>query len=89
MPIAHNGRFDHGFLTHEFARAKALPPVSRRLCTPALNRRVDPPTGDPPPTVRRRAPDSAVRLLTDGPTEQTVTADLAAPARGYGGDVAD
>ncbi|MCT2590969.1 TerD family protein [Streptomyces sp. N2-109] len=42
--VAHNAQFDYDFLAHEFARAGASLPVSRRLCTLALNRRVDPPT---------------------------------------------
>jgi DNA polymerase-3 subunit epsilon len=44
--VAHNAQFDYDFLAHEFTRAKALLPVSRRLCTLALNRRVDPPVHD-------------------------------------------
>ncbi|MER6255003.1 TerD family protein [Streptomyces sp. NPDC001584] len=44
--VAHNAQFDYDFLAHEFARARAHLPVSRRLCTLALNRRVDPPTAD-------------------------------------------
>ncbi|MFD5032097.1 TerD family protein [Streptomyces sp. NPDC058405] len=44
--VAHNAQFDYDFLTHEFARAGLRLPVSRRLCTLALNRRVDPPTAD-------------------------------------------
>ncbi|MEU7026378.1 TerD family protein [Streptomyces sp. NPDC046275] len=44
--VAHNARFDYDFLAHEFARAGLHLPVTRRLCTLALNRRVDPPTGD-------------------------------------------
>ncbi|MET9686359.1 TerD family protein [Streptomyces coeruleorubidus] len=44
--VAHNAQFDYDFLAHEFARAGAPLPVSRRLCTLALNRRVDPPTED-------------------------------------------
>ncbi|MFE2476980.1 TerD family protein [Streptomyces sp. NPDC059389] len=44
--VAHNAQFDYGFLAHEFARARSHLPVSRRLCTLALNRRVDPPTAD-------------------------------------------
>ncbi|MEU1894375.1 TerD family protein [Streptomyces pristinaespiralis] len=44
--VAHNAQFDYDFLAHEFARAGASLPVARRLCTLALNRRVDPPTQD-------------------------------------------
>ncbi|QUW95818.1 Putative bifunctional exonuclease/endonuclease protein [Streptomyces sp. V17-9] len=44
--VAHNAQFDYDFLAHEFARARLRLPVDRRLCTLALNRRVDPPTGD-------------------------------------------
>ncbi|MCX4508986.1 TerD family protein [Streptomyces sp. NBC_01619] len=44
--VAHNAQFDYDFLAHEFARARMWLPVSQRLCTLALNRRVDPPTGD-------------------------------------------
>ncbi|MFE6200035.1 TerD family protein [Streptomyces sp. NPDC057838] len=44
--VAHNAQFDYDFLAHEFARAGVALPVARRLCTLALNRRVDPPTGD-------------------------------------------
>ncbi|MFB7468622.1 TerD family protein [Streptomyces sp. NPDC056224] len=44
--VAHNAQFDYDFLAHEFARAGSHLPVSRRLCTLALNRRVDPPTAD-------------------------------------------
>lgn len=44
--VAHNAQFDYDFLAHEFARAGMRLPVARRLCTLALNRRVDPPTGD-------------------------------------------
>ncbi|MFI8192560.1 DEDDh family exonuclease [Streptomyces sp. NPDC085946] len=44
--VAHNAQFDYDFLAHEFARAGMPLPVSRRLCTLALNRRVDPPTDD-------------------------------------------
>ncbi|CAM5644594.1 3'-5' exonuclease DinG [Streptomyces avidinii] len=44
--VAHNAQFDYDFLAHEFARARAHLPVTRRLCTLALNRRVDPPTDD-------------------------------------------
>lgn len=42
--VAHNAQFDYDFLAHEFARAGVHLPVARRLCTLALNRRVDPPT---------------------------------------------
>lgn len=44
--VAHNAQFDYDFLAHEFARARMRLPVSQRLCTLALNRQVDPPTGD-------------------------------------------
>ncbi|MFF4388292.1 TerD family protein [Streptomyces sp. NPDC001552] len=44
--VAHNAQFDYDFLAHEFARARSHLPVSRRLCTLALNRRVDPPAAD-------------------------------------------
>ncbi|MFJ5266201.1 TerD family protein [Streptomyces sp. NPDC088387] len=44
--VAHNAQFDYDFLAHEFARARMWLPVSRRLCTLALNRQVDPPTED-------------------------------------------
>ncbi|MFD7713800.1 TerD family protein [Streptomyces sp. NPDC059785] len=44
--VAHNAQFDYDFLAHEFARAGTPLPVGRRLCTLALNRRVDPPTDD-------------------------------------------
>ncbi|MET7620957.1 TerD family protein [Streptomyces sp. NPDC005408] len=44
--VAHNAQFDYDFLAHEFARARMWLPVSQRLCTLALNRRVDPPTDD-------------------------------------------
>ncbi|MEU3686430.1 TerD family protein [Streptomyces sp. NPDC030592] len=44
--VAHNAQFDYDFLAHEFARARLRLPVNRRLCTLALNRRVDPPTDD-------------------------------------------
>ncbi|MCZ7456605.1 DEDDh family exonuclease [Streptomyces sp. WMMC940] len=44
--VAHNAQFDYDFLAHEFARARMRLPVDRRLCTLALNRRVDPPTDD-------------------------------------------
>ncbi|MFF9842694.1 TerD family protein [Streptomyces sp. NPDC013740] len=44
--VAHNAQFDYDFLAHEFARAGLYLPVSRRLCTLALNRRVEPPTED-------------------------------------------
>ncbi|MGW6835371.1 DEDDh family exonuclease [Streptomyces sp. NPDC054949] len=44
--VAHNAQFDYDFLAHEFARAGVHLPVARRLCTLALNRRVDPPTPD-------------------------------------------
>ncbi|MFD7733600.1 TerD family protein [Kitasatospora phosalacinea] len=41
--VAHNAQFDYDFLAHEFARARLHLPVDRRLCTLALNRRVEPP----------------------------------------------
>ncbi|MEV8127341.1 TerD family protein [Streptomyces sp. NPDC085944] len=44
--VAHNAQFDYDFLAHEFARAGLRLPVARRLCTLALNRRIDPPTDD-------------------------------------------
>ncbi|MBQ0985855.1 TerD family protein [Streptomyces sp. F63] len=44
--VAHHAQFDYDFLAHEFARARMWLPVSQRLCTLALNRQVDPPTGD-------------------------------------------
>ncbi|MFD4370260.1 TerD family protein [Streptomyces sp. NPDC058486] len=44
--VAHNAQFDYDFLAHEFARARLHLPVTQRLCTLALNRRVEPPTGD-------------------------------------------
>ncbi|MFF0670352.1 TerD family protein [Streptomyces tendae] len=44
--VAHNAQFDYDFLAHEFTRARLRLPVARRLCTLALNRRVDPPTDD-------------------------------------------
>jgi DNA polymerase III subunit epsilon len=44
--VAHNAHFDYGFLAQEFARVRSFLPVSQRLCTLALNRRLDPPTPD-------------------------------------------
>lgn len=44
--VAHNARFDHGFLAAEFRRTGARLPVARRMCTVALARRVAPPTAD-------------------------------------------
>ncbi|MFJ8129469.1 DEDDh family exonuclease [Streptomyces hydrogenans] len=44
--VAHNAQFDYDFLAHEFARARRYLPVTQRLCTLALNRRVEPPTDD-------------------------------------------
>ncbi|MCX5321381.1 DEDDh family exonuclease [Streptomyces sp. NBC_00120] len=44
--VAHNAQFDYEFLAHEFARARSWLPVSQRMCTLALNRRVAPPTDD-------------------------------------------
>ncbi|MHA5048177.1 TerD family protein [Streptomyces sp. SD15] len=45
-PGAHNAQFDYDFLAHEFARVRSWVPVSRRLCTLALNRLVGPATPD-------------------------------------------
>ncbi|MFD0542137.1 TerD family protein [Streptomyces mexicanus] len=42
--VAHNAQFDYDFLAHEFARARSWVPVSRRLCTLALNRLIAPAT---------------------------------------------
>ncbi|MFG2789176.1 TerD family protein [Streptomyces sp. NPDC048419] len=44
--VAHNAHFDYSFLLHEFTRVGLTLPVSRRLCTIALNRQIDPPTKD-------------------------------------------
>ncbi|MCX5390776.1 TerD family protein [Streptomyces sp. NBC_00094] len=44
--VAHNAQFDYDFLAHEFARARLHLPVTQRLCTLALNRRVEPPVAD-------------------------------------------
>lgn len=44
--VAHNAQFDYDFLAHEFAQARLWLPVTQRLCTLALNRRVGPPTDD-------------------------------------------
>ncbi|CAM5531613.1 TerD family protein [Streptomyces narbonensis] len=44
--VAHNAQFDYDFLAHEFARARLYLPVAQRLCTLALNRRVEPPSVD-------------------------------------------
>lgn len=44
--VAHNAQFDYDFLAHEFARARLHLPVTQRLCTLALNRRVEPPAAD-------------------------------------------
>ncbi|MEE1828011.1 DEDDh family exonuclease [Streptomyces sp. BE20] len=44
--VAHNAQFDYDFLSHEFALARSWLPVSRRLCTLALNRRIETPTDD-------------------------------------------
>ena len=41
--VAHNARFDHGFLKHEFARA-GVPFSARPLCTVRLSRRMFPGT---------------------------------------------
>ncbi|GAB2938739.1 hypothetical protein GCM10027028_44540 [Streptomyces sundarbansensis] len=42
--VAHNAQFDYDFLAHEFARVRSWVPVSRRLCTLALNRLIAPAT---------------------------------------------
>lgn len=44
--MAHDAQFDHDFLAHESARARLRLPVDQRLCTLALNRRVEPPAAD-------------------------------------------
>jgi DNA polymerase-3 subunit epsilon len=44
--VAHNAQFDYDFLAHEFTRARLYLPVTQRLCTLALNRRVEPPAAD-------------------------------------------
>ncbi|WP_406363356.1 TerD family protein [Streptomyces sp. NBC_00715] len=44
--VAHNAQFDYEFLAREFARARSWLPVSQRMCTLALNRRIAPPTDD-------------------------------------------
>ncbi|MFH8732867.1 MULTISPECIES: TerD family protein [unclassified Streptomyces] len=44
--VAHNAQFDYDFLAHEFAHVRSWVPVSRRLCTLALNRLVGPATSD-------------------------------------------
>ncbi|MFD9397993.1 TerD family protein [Streptomyces sp. NPDC060011] len=44
--VAHNAQFDYEFLAREFARARSWLPVSQRMCTLALNRRIAPPTVD-------------------------------------------
>ncbi|WP_052314013.1 TerD family protein [Nocardia thailandica] len=44
--VAHNARFDYGFLAGEFGRTGAALPVRERLCTLALARRVAPPARD-------------------------------------------
>ncbi|MFG2439046.1 DEDDh family exonuclease [Streptomyces sp. NPDC048508] len=44
--VAHNAQFDYEFLAREFARARLWLPVSQRMCTLALNRRIAPPTDD-------------------------------------------
>ncbi|MFF4259691.1 TerD family protein [Streptomyces sp. NPDC001663] len=44
--VAHNAQFDYDFLAHEFAHVRSWVPVSRRLCTLALNRLVGPVTPD-------------------------------------------
>ncbi|WEH43090.1 TerD family protein [Streptomyces sp. AM 2-1-1] len=42
--VAHNAQFDYDFLAHEFARVRSWVPVSKRLCTLALNRLIAPAT---------------------------------------------
>jgi DNA polymerase-3 subunit epsilon len=42
--VAHNAQFDYDFLAHEFVRVRSGVPVSRRLCTLALNRLIAPAT---------------------------------------------
>ncbi|MER5865914.1 TerD family protein [Kitasatospora sp. NPDC002040] len=42
--VAHNAQFDYDFLAREFGAAGSALPVSRRLCTVALNRRLGTPT---------------------------------------------
>lgn len=44
--VAHNARFDWGFLAAESARARAPLSVARRLCTQALSRRLDLPVSN-------------------------------------------
>lgn len=44
--VAHNARFDHGFLAGEFGRTGAVLPVRQRLCTLALAQRIAPPARD-------------------------------------------
>lgn len=44
--VAHNAQFDYDFLASEFARLGRTLPVTRRLCTLALNRRIGPATED-------------------------------------------
>ncbi|MFC8362924.1 TerD family protein [Streptomyces griseorubiginosus] len=44
--VAHNAQFDYDFLAHEFAHVRSWLPVSRRMCTLALNRLVGPATSD-------------------------------------------
>ncbi|MGW2260928.1 TerD family protein [Streptomyces sp. NPDC004749] len=44
--VAHNAQFDYDFLAHEFAHVRSWVPVSRRLCTLALNRLVGTATPD-------------------------------------------
>ncbi|GAB0108498.1 hypothetical protein JMUB6875_75160 [Nocardia sp. JMUB6875] len=44
--VAHNARFDYDFLAGEFRRAGTVLPVSQRLCTLTLARRVALPTPD-------------------------------------------
>ncbi|UGT61422.1 exonuclease domain-containing protein [Nocardia asteroides] len=44
--VAHNARFDHGFLAAEFRRAGVRMPVRSRMCTLALARRIALPTVD-------------------------------------------
>lgn len=42
--VAHNAQFDYDFLAREFGAAGVPLPVTRRLCTVALNRRIGTPT---------------------------------------------
>ncbi len=36
--VAHKAQFDYGVLAHEFAHVRSWVPVSKQLCTLALNR---------------------------------------------------